>query len=531
MNRKKNMLLFISLFLISNICADVMDFPLHGKTFMLTRSQSVNAARDLAGWHWNFPEICSGKKSWYSFTVTPEYIHSFRPDDIAEYFFGNPCLQISGSKVTDRGQNDILADYFGLGQTYSSTVKLIPSLRNALADFRFHAGYGRWYFHAHAPIVWAKNEILIEECIDNPGTSMPFEALYMAPEAVQPVVSSFCQAVSQGAVYGEITEPLCFGKIGCPDATTKLSEIQAAIGWIFLERPNGWMSVNIRGSIPTGTRPNSQYLFEPIVGNGHHGELGVGFYGQGLLWEKDCDKFISVWLEANITHMFADKQCRSFDLLQNCNDCCCVITPEDGFGSRYVLAKEFDNNGNYTQNTVPLINHTTLLADISVDVQLDIAIMFAFEFKGWTFDIGYDAWARSRERIKLLECLPEDTLGLKGIQNVALAMGGPSDITQSMATLHGDEFTQQMIVADANSPIFTNTPQVDLNSGASSRMLTHKFFGNINYAWNRFDACAWQPFLGIGIEVEFEGQRPKDLQPNKLAVSQWGVWLKTGVGY
>jgi hypothetical protein len=37
--------------------------------------------------------------------------------------------------------------------------------------------------------------------------------------------------------------------------------------------------------------------------------------------------------------------------------------------------------------------------------------------------------------------------------------------------------------------------------------------------------------LGIGIEVGFEGQRPKDLQPNKLAMSQWGVWLKTGIGY
>jgi hypothetical protein len=524
-------LLLLSLFFTCVSYADVMDFPLHGKTFMLTRSQSVNAARDLAGWHWNFPKICDGKNEWYSFTVTPEYMHSFRSDDIAEYFFGNPCLQISGSKVTDRGQNDILADYFGLGQTFSSSVKLEPIMRNALADFRFHYGYDRFYFHVHAPIVWAKNEILLEECVDNDGTDMPFEALYMAPDQVQPVVSSFCQAISQGAVYGEVTEPLRFGRMGCPDATTKLSEIQAAFGWIFLERPNGWMSVNLRGSIPTGTRPNSAFLFEPIVGNGHHGELGIGFYGQGNLWEKDGDKFISVWLEANITHMFGDKQCRTFDLLQTCDDCCCIITPEDGFGSRYILAKEFNEAGNYIQSTVPLINRTTLLANISVDVQLDIALMFAFEFKQWTFDIGYDGWARSRERIDLLECLPEDIVGLKGIQNVALQMGGPSDVTQSMATLHGNEFSEQVNVADPDSPVFTNQPQVDINSGASSRMLTHKIFGNINRAWHRFEPCALQPFLGIGIEVEFEGQRPKDLQPNKLAMSQWGVWLKTGVGY
>ena len=52
----------------------------------------------------------------------------------------------------------------------------------------------------------------------------------------------------------------------------------------------------------------------------------------------------------------------------------------------------------------------------------------------------------------------------------------------------------------------------------------------INDTWHRLVPCALQPFLGVGIEVEFEG-RPKDLQPNKNGVSQWGVWLKTGVGY
>ena len=90
-----------------------------GMGIMITyRYLNSDAARDLAGWHWNFPLICCDKQWWSSFTVTPEYIHSFRADQIAEYFFGTPCLQISGSKVSERGCNDILADYFGLGQTF-----------------------------------------------------------------------------------------------------------------------------------------------------------------------------------------------------------------------------------------------------------------------------------------------------------------------------------------------------------------------------------------------------------------------------
>lgn len=511
--------------------ADILNFPLHGKTFLLTRSQSVNSARDLAGWHSNIFPNCSNKLWWSSFTITPEYIHSFRSDQIAEYFFGTPYLQISGSKAPNRGYNDILADYFGLGQTFRSSVYLKPILQNALADIRFEIGHKRWYLHAHAPVVWAKTEILIEECIDNNGLANPFEPLYMDTNAVTPVVSSFCQAISQGATYGQVTEALQFGRFGCAQSTTKLSEIQAALGWIFLERPNGWMSINLRGSIPTGTRPNARTLFEPIVGNGHHGELGIGFYGQGLLWEKDDDKTISLWLEANFTHLFGDKQCRSFDLYPVCDPCGAPITPANGFGSRYVLAKEFDADGNYTQNSIPLINRTTLLADISVDIQVDFTVMFAFDISHWTLDIGYNGWIRSSERVNLDHCLAKDSIGLKGIQNVALQIGGPSNVTQSKAGLHGNAFVEQSFVADPNPPVFTNTAQIDINSGASSRMLTHKIFLHTEYNWQRFIDYALQPFLGAGFEVEFEGNRPKDLQPNKNGVSQWGIWLKTGVGY
>ena len=43
-----------------------------------------------------------------------EYTHSFHKDDIAKFLFGSQCLFFSGSKVRNRGPEDILADYFGL---------------------------------------------------------------------------------------------------------------------------------------------------------------------------------------------------------------------------------------------------------------------------------------------------------------------------------------------------------------------------------------------------------------------------------
>lgn len=511
--------------------AEIPYLPLRGKTFFLTRSQSVKADRDVQNWHPNFPVTCEGKNNWWSLNITPEYAQSFRPDDIAEMLFGTPFLDITGSKVPDRRPNDILADFFGLGQTFISRVQLKPKLQNAMADFSFHIGRGRFYFHAHAPVVWAKSRIDLLECISDNGLDSPFDPLYMAPDALTPVVSSFCQAISCGAVYGEITEPLRFTKIGCPPAITKLSEIQVAVGYIFLERPNGWVSLNVRGSIPTGSRPTGEYLFEPIVGNGHHGELGMGLYSQGLLWEKDDDKQITIFVEMNLTHLFSDRQCRTFDLLNNCDACCLQAPPLNGFGSRYILTKEFDETGNYTEHTVPLANRTTLNADISIDIQMDLAIMFSFSFGNWAINLGYDAWLRSAERINLLCDIPCNRLGLKGIQNVSLLMGGPSNATQNKATLHGDPFALQAAVADPDPPVFINPCDININSGSSTFMFTNKIFSSMLYTFHRYEPCTYQPFVGAGFEVEFEGRRPKNLQPNKLALSQWGVWLKTGIGY
>jgi hypothetical protein len=218
-------------------------------------------------------------------------------------------------------------------------------------------------------------------------------------------------------------------------------------------------------------------------------------------------------------------------LLDVCDTCCDAAPVENGFGSRYILTKEFDESGAYTQQTVPLINRTTLPANVSIDFEMDIAVMFAFEWYNWSVNLGYDGWLRTRERISLDGCFPCDTYGLKGIQNVTLQMGGPSDATQSKATLHGDPFAAQALVVDANPPVFVSQAQIDTQSAASGRMFTNKIFTHVQHSWHRTDPCALQPFIGLGFEVEFEGRRPKYLQPNKLAMSQWGVWLKTGIGY
>jgi hypothetical protein len=291
------------------------------------------------------------------------------------------------------------------------------------------------------------------------------------------------------------------------------------LGWNFLLRPRGHVGVNMHLVIPTGNRSRAVYLFEPMVGNGHHVELGLGLTGHVRLWEKDGEQELGLYVDATFSHLFASTQRRSFDLRRN------------GFGSRYILVKQFDAGGGYTRNAAPAINKTTLYCDVWQALQIDFTFMFGYQYNTFGFDFGYNGWFRTREKIRLRDSIPADIFGLKGIQNVTLSNGSPSPATQSTATLHGTAFSNQQLVVDNPSPVFINTADLNVHSAAAHRALTHKLFAHLNHAFEQSAWFAVEPFLGAGGSVEFEGIKPRNAEPNKLTMSQWSVWLKGGLVY
>lgn len=489
---------------------------LSGQTFFSPRSQSTNAARDIVASH-QFTHRVTTKPCYGTFSITPEYKHSYKNHQIAEYFFNTDTLTIAGSQITTKDANHILADYFGLSPAFQSTVYIKPVIQNALLDFYFYGGSKKWYFILHAPIVWTKWHINLYETLFETGTTTPFPARYMTDSSLNAPIQSFIEAMKGNTTFGDIQEGMAFGIINGPRKETTISDIHVALGYDFILRENGHLGFNIRMAAPTGTRPNGKYFFEAIVGNGKHWELGLGFSSHVIIWEKDGNKTISLYFDANATHLFKTRQIRSFDFKEN------------GFGSRFILLKEFNDTGAYTGKSLPAINVTTLPCYVHTNFQLDMVVMFAFLFRNFDFDIGYNAWLRSKERIDLICGIKQQKYGFKGIQNVRNPDSSMSIITQSTATLNGDNFINQAADADLHSPKFISTCNLDLTSAASPTALTHKFFFNLSYTWN--DTYHVKPYLGLGSEFEFEGLYRTDNQPNKNTLSQWGIWLKGGLGF
>lgn len=514
MNYKK--LLLISTCTLIASCPITHALTLTGLTFYSPRSQSTDAARLIVGWH-PYINKCN-QKLYGAVTAAPSYGGMTRSRRSAQVLFSTNHINVTGSQVENRGANDFLADFFGLSPSFYSNVMFHPSIQTFLVDFAGYLGWQNWYFEMRAPAVRTRWNIDIEELIENNGQGTTFPTDYMDVNAVAQPISSFKQAMRGGVTWGQVSQGMKYGMFGCPQTTHALSDLQMALGYNLVNNETGFAGFNLRASAPTGTRPDSTYLFEPIVGNGHHWELGVGFSGQAVLWEKDGIQDFSFFCDINYTYLFKALQRRPFDFTVN------------GMCSRYMLVKEFDGTGNYTGVCQPAINATTLHCDVWNDLELDIVFMLAYTSPHWIVDLGYEGWMRSHEKIQLREGIAQNTLGFKGIQDVTDIFGNPIATTQSNSTINGNNFADQAAVVDA-TPIFIKTSDLNIQSAASPFVMTHKLFGNLSYAWPS-DYKRLVPFLGFGGDIEFEGiNRHFTVRNDKDTLSQWSFWVKGGFGY
>jgi hypothetical protein len=498
----------------------VLAQPIQGKSFFLPRSQGTNAALDISGVHPLLHRF-NQKSSYGVVAASPFVAKSVRANRIAEAFFGTDVLTISGSQVSNRGEQDFLADYFGLSPAFASTVFVDPSITSFQVAFNGYYHFDKWvpglYTYLKFPVVYTKWDLNLSEEITDNGITVPYPPNYMDENAVYAPATSFIQALTGHQVFGDLAEPLEFSKVCGSQSKKGIADFQWIVGYDFILREHGHVGVNLRMIAPTGSKPDAEFMFEAIVGNGKHWGFGGGFDGHVLLWESNGDREFTMWTSATLSHLFKSKQQRTFDL-----QC-------DRFGSRFILLKEFDANKNYTGRMFPGPNILSLQAHVSVSIEFEFLLMFAYTHNGFVFDIGYNGWLRGNERICLAEGLPSNTYALKGIQNVSVAPALLSNATQSNATLFGNPFADQAVVADPNPPLFISTAIIDTSSAESPLAITHKIFTHIGYIWDK-EICS--PFVGIGGQIEFEGINTRETrQPLKPNLSQWGIWLRGGTGF
>jgi hypothetical protein len=372
---------------------------------------------------------------------------------------------------------------------------------------------------------------------------------------------------------------------------TRIADLRVAIGYNFMQKDRYQIAFQALISAPTGTRPEGIYLFEPIIGNGHHWELGAGFTGSGTLWQS-CDesKQLILFGDAQLTHLFKGRQRRTFDL-------------KNKPFSRYMLIEKMgtpleDNlQGNSTAPSaqfknefLPVANLSHVRVDSSIALQTELTACLTFVCSNFSWDLGYNFWGRTCEELRLRDLNPFDNntqWALKGDAHVygydrgaagagPLVGAIPLSATQNTATIYGgNNFVSPNTVAQAilnpnidhprdatgdaanatashplsaephaaSTSIKTSIDPVFLKNTdlavceRETNALSSKIFTHVSYTWDEHNE--WIPYLGVGGQVEF-GHHDDECATNcttncdtciRCSLSQWAIWCKGGVTF
>lgn len=584
-------------------------------TFIAPRSQGFNTERVISGW--DTVIHCPTQEKLYStYAIALEVTSTFRPERINQCLFGQDIVRrdkddtewkdfliISGSQTQNRApQKDWLADYFGLPTDFKSIVRFRPRVNNVIVEAQSFFGFNNikkgLYAELFLPIVYTNWDLNVREIVQNPGTNGYAPGYFNAAGVDNSDLLSHFSCYISGAQTPQIANttfvPLMNAKMNLKSQRAiHCAELRANLGYDHFIQDMHHVGIKMQVAAPLGNRPRAVYLFEPIVGNQHHWELGAGVTAHAVVWESsETDERVDFFLDATANHIFKSHQRRSFDLCGTPN-------------SRYMLAQKMTptitNNltGNgitplaqFDNEVTAIANLTTYDVDISVNCQADVALMFSYTQRCnyWTF--GYSAWKRGCESItiKNINNFAEKTWSIKGDAQLFGFVGSPGILplntpvalsaTESAATINygtnlpkqgissdpvqqaaqittalrnpNIDFPQaafagsnQYLVASTNDttitnqintsiqPPFISITDIDINSAASSGF-SHKIFTHLNHTittYGRADA-----YIGFGSEIEFGRQAgpPPIIGDDKCincALSNWGIWLKGGVSW
>ena len=513
----------------STDCSDSCDScETSGKSFFHGRSQGSDTARELVGWeqHINRPDM---DEFYGSFKITPMFQQTFHGCDIGKYLFFNDKNKMTFGQPVATGANaivDVNAWNFGVagavdGATgFKSEVTINPRVQNFILDLGLFLGLDEWveglYFQVNMPLTYSKWDIRLSEKVETEATEWVAATVNKANAVVATGATTIKEALKGQTLFGDMQTAWEYGKVNaCGDNKFRPADIEVILGYNFINKDKGFLGLNLRFMAPTGNDVTSKYLFEPMVGDDHW-KFGAGLKGKAVLWDKEEDKELSAFLDGYVVHMFETCQKRSFDFKHDVN----------GKGSRYLLLKEFTDDA-YQEKLVNAINITTLNSDVKIDVEGEASLMLYYKDGGFSSNLGYNIWGRTKEKVCIKEDITANKYGFFGVAPAAApsATAGEIDFTigDAVATdikIDGT-WTEAKVVAAGAADSYIGNANLENASAAAPSAISHKVFLNIQYNWWDNDYC---PFIGIGGDVEFSGD-------HNHAFEQWGVWLTGGFCY
>lgn len=436
-----------------------------------------------------FPELFTEKEK--IFYGVPFLQGSFNASSLAQQFTVNE----QNTFILDQsGLGDINPSWFSLdGPTgnYHSTVEFSPILLRGGVGLHYRANFDSFFLQVDSAVIGVYSNMQVRE-FDSPDNG------------ITPTVYALNTQTIKNANDAFANPDFLFGKIGISQHRFGIENVQCKIGGYYQSQMNRLLIVTtpyVSFSLPTGQKPDAEYMFAPQIGSNHFG-IGAGI---SAMFEK-LEEIVLIDISVNYTAK--NYEVRSFDLAQN------------GKWSRYLqLQKMLPNNtlGDAFAPgiSVPGINVLTQNAVIAPGFSCLAALRYDKQWDKIGLFVGGAFFGRRPEKITEV-----NDIGL-GYAIMALGSSGPgvtppvtastARINQS-ATVGGVNYVNQVQPDAPGSPASLQTlttTDLDVNSAASPAFVTSTATLGLRYNNDR---------------LLMQGSTSLEFPYHNQGIATWSLW-------
>jgi len=269
------------------------------------------------------------------------------------------------------------------------------------------------------------------------------------------------------------------------------ADLDLSLGYKCVHTQRSHVFVSLDVTVPTGNRVRGDYVFEAVIGNGHHFGLGATVDGGVEVWKNDVGtlRFEAV---AHYKYLFENNEQRTLSLVDRTN------------ASKYFLVGKLGA----PQRTplLPLANISTVPVAVKPGHQLDMLAALSFNSGKFTIDVGYNPFWRDAESVHLNSFGADSAYGLiKANYNVPAGA--------RLTTTVG---------ANAQDPsLIITRDTLDLDGVITPALFTHKLFAGAGYTCNFYG----KNMLSMGIGASYE------IATSNADIEQYALWGKLGVSF
>lgn len=446
---------------------------------------------------------------------------SVNQPDIARYFFPfRKTVLIVDERIgltSPPLPQDLRASHFNIftrNGDFRSEISIRP--QQTVIGFGFHGKKSFWvnedtgrafYGSLSFAVERVKNDLHFFEKVINSGGGANF---LVDDQVMANMTEAFMQSEWK------------FGKIDKqPRIRTGVADIELKVGYEWIEQAPFHLESYAGILIPTNRKPSAEYLFDAVVGQGHH--LGV-IFGNHLgieIWKDEAkDRDLRIEYSGHTQYLFRNTQCRSVDLV--CKPWSRYIEMYSSEEQATVASTLPEGDSLDHHFATPGINILTLPLKVRPGFSHNMTTAALLRMKSWTLEGGYNLYCRQSECVKLACPWCEGPAIKRYAAGTASTdgRGNTNPVRDITGNYRLENVTNNVALPNYKQNMIKAT-DLDLISATSPGVITSTVYLTLGHRWDDRD---WPTFANLGASYEFSNSHNGVLE-------RWTFWAKSGVSF